>query len=134
MIKFSPLNCDPSSMLWGTTLTYSMDGENEFRKIFFIFLGGENFNSNTILNLAGHTVKGGFLNWPIIGNVLAEKCYDNFYSMECHYMCHENGISIFFFNPTVRKMEAEVVQMCVNMYHGGKDACGTVRAIREIMQ
>lgn len=50
-------------------------------------------------------------------------------------MCHENGISIFFFfNPTVRKMEAEVVQMCVNMYHGGKDACGTVRIIHEIMQ
>ncbi|XP_058971919.2 sphingosine-1-phosphate lyase 1 [Pocillopora verrucosa] len=28
--------------------------------------------------------------------------------------------------PDVRKMEAEVVQMCVNMYHGGKDACGTM--------
>lgn len=27
---------------------------------------------------------------------------------------------------TVRKMEAEVVQMCVNMFRGGKDACGTV--------
>ena len=27
---------------------------------------------------------------------------------------------------TVRKMEAEVVQMCVNMFKGGKDACGTV--------
>lgn len=23
-------------------------------------------------------------------------------------------------------MEAEVVQMCVNMFRGGKDACGTV--------
>ncbi|PFX17489.1 Sphingosine-1-phosphate lyase 1 [Stylophora pistillata] len=28
--------------------------------------------------------------------------------------------------PDVRKMEAEVVQMCVNMYQGGKDACGTM--------
>ncbi|KAL9979255.1 hypothetical protein ACROYT_G016892 [Oculina patagonica] len=28
--------------------------------------------------------------------------------------------------PDVRKMEAEVVQMCVNMFRGGKDACGTM--------
>lgn len=28
--------------------------------------------------------------------------------------------------PDVRKMEAEVVQMCVNMFKGGKDACGTM--------
>lgn len=38
---------------------------------------------------------------------------------------------------TVRKMEAEVVQMCVNMFKGGKEACGTVNtlmtAIREPM-
>ena len=35
----------------------------------------------------------------------------------------------------MRKMEAEVVQMCVNMFKGGKEACGTVNtlmtAIRE---
>ncbi|KAJ7381030.1 Sphingosine-1-phosphate lyase 1 [Desmophyllum pertusum] len=28
--------------------------------------------------------------------------------------------------PDVRKMEAEVVQMCVNLFRGGKDACGTM--------
>ncbi|CAH3170637.1 unnamed protein product [Porites lobata] len=28
--------------------------------------------------------------------------------------------------PDVRKMEAEVVQMCVNMFKGGKEACGTM--------
>eukprot|EP00124_Ichthyophonus_hoferi_P002667 Ihof_evm8s191 gene=Ihof_evmTU8s191 len=28
--------------------------------------------------------------------------------------------------PGLRKMEAEVVQMCVNLYHGGNDACGTM--------
>lgn len=28
--------------------------------------------------------------------------------------------------PDVRKMEAEVIQMCVNMFKGGKDACGTM--------
>ena len=37
----------------------------------------------------------------------------------------------------MRKMEAEVVQMCVNMFKGGKEACGTVNilmtAIREPM-
>ena len=27
---------------------------------------------------------------------------------------------------SVRKMEAEVVQMCVKMFNGGSDACGTV--------
>ena len=35
-------------------------------------------------------------------------------------------IIIFELFLTVRKMEAEVVQMCVNMFKGGKDACGTV--------
>jgi len=28
-------------------------------------------------------------------------------------------------------MEAEVVQMCVNMFKGGKDACGTVNMHRQ---
>eukprot|EP00123_Amoebidium_parasiticum_P016426 comp23423_c0_seq1/m.38965 comp23423_c0_seq1/g.38965 ORF comp23423_c0_seq1/g.38965 comp23423_c0_seq1/m.38965 type:complete len:547 (-) comp23423_c0_seq1:293-1933(-) len=28
--------------------------------------------------------------------------------------------------PGTRKMEAEVVQMCVNLYHGNKEACGTM--------
>ncbi len=27
---------------------------------------------------------------------------------------------------SVRKMEAEVIQMCVNLFNGGEDACGTV--------
>ncbi|CAL8083907.1 unnamed protein product [Calicophoron daubneyi] len=27
--------------------------------------------------------------------------------------------------PDVRKMEAEIVRMCVNLFHGDKDACGT---------
>ena len=26
----------------------------------------------------------------------------------------------------VRKMEAEIVRMCVEMFNGGRDACGTV--------
>ena len=30
---------------------------------------------------------------------------------------------------SVRKMEAEVVQMCVNMFNGGPDACGTVSRV-----
>ncbi|XP_028402670.1 sphingosine-1-phosphate lyase 1-like isoform X2 [Dendronephthya gigantea] len=30
--------------------------------------------------------------------------------------------------PGVRKMEAEVVQMCVNLFNGGSDACGTMTA------
>ena len=28
--------------------------------------------------------------------------------------------------PFVRKMEAEVVQMCCAMFHGGEEACGTM--------
>lgn len=28
--------------------------------------------------------------------------------------------------PDIRKMEAEVVQMCVAMFNGGSEACGTV--------
>ena len=31
-------------------------------------------------------------------------------------------------------MEAEVVQMCVNMFRGGKDACGTVCMLEYIVQ
>ena len=34
---------------------------------------------------------------------------------------------------TVRKMEAEVVQMCVNMFKGGKDACGTVMTTKLLL-
>ena len=30
--------------------------------------------------------------------------------------------------PGVRKMEAEVIQMCVDLFNGGKDACGTMSA------
>lgn len=29
--------------------------------------------------------------------------------------------------PGIRKMEAEIVQMAIDMFHGGSDACGTVR-------
>lgn len=29
--------------------------------------------------------------------------------------------------PGIRKMEAEVVRMCCNMFNGGPDSCGTVR-------
>lgn len=28
--------------------------------------------------------------------------------------------------PSVRQMEADIVQMCLGMYHGGERACGTV--------
>lgn len=28
--------------------------------------------------------------------------------------------------PDVRKMEAEVVRMCCNLFNGEKDSCGTV--------
>lgn len=28
---------------------------------------------------------------------------------------------------SARKMEAEVIQMCVHFFNGGDDACGTVR-------
>ena len=28
--------------------------------------------------------------------------------------------------PGIRKMEAEVIEMCVDMFHGGPDACGAV--------
>ena len=31
-------------------------------------------------------------------------------------------------------MEAEVVQMCVNMFRGGKDACGTVGILEFAVQ
>lgn len=29
--------------------------------------------------------------------------------------------------PGIRKMEAEIVQMGIHMFHGGPDACGTVK-------
>jgi sphinganine-1-phosphate aldolase len=29
--------------------------------------------------------------------------------------------------PGIRKMEAEIVQMAIDMFNGGNDACGTVR-------
>lgn len=29
--------------------------------------------------------------------------------------------------PGIRKMEAEIVHMAITMFHGGPDACGTVR-------
>ena len=28
--------------------------------------------------------------------------------------------------PGIRKMEVEVIEMCVDMFHGGPNACGTV--------
>ena len=28
---------------------------------------------------------------------------------------------------SLRKMEAEIVRMGINLFHGGEDACGTVR-------
>ncbi len=30
--------------------------------------------------------------------------------------------------PGIRKMEAEIVQMAIDMFNGGNDACGTVRS------
>ena len=30
-----------------------------------------------------------------------------------------------------RKMEAEIVRMGINLFHGGEDACGTVRNMKK---
>ena len=34
--------------------------------------------------------------------------------------------------PGIRKMEAEIVQMAIHMFHGRRDACGTVRQLLKI--
>ena len=41
------------------------------------------------------------------------------------------AISLFSYSKIlilVRKMEAEVVRMCINMFNGNEDCCGTVRS------
>lgn len=77
-----------------------------------------------------------------------EQLYNYYIYSHCHLSCQGWLINVVIYFQliinlllllfqTVRKMEAEVVQMCVNMFKGGKEACGTVNtlmtAIREPM-
>eukprot|EP00913_Durusdinium_trenchii_P033392 g31260.t1 len=60
--------------------------------------------------ITGAVYHGGKQHYDFVGQVFSRWAFCNPLHPELH--------------PALRQMDAEVVQMVVNMYHGGPDACG----------
>jgi len=78
--------------------------------------------ANSYFNLGGCEWKSGCMSGAVYNfNVDANKLFTDVYGLSA--LTNPLHPDVF---PGIRKMEAEVIEMCVDMFHGGPDACGAM--------